>query len=52
MKPYFDTSHAAGALLLVAVLCWTMIESSHLGNSRQGATKIGGAADGPPLGRS
>jgi protein-S-isoprenylcysteine O-methyltransferase Ste14 len=43
MKPYFDTSHAAGALLLVAVLCWTMIEVSHLGNSRQGATRIGGA---------
>ena len=24
MKPYFDTSHAAGALLLIAVLCWAM----------------------------
>ena len=43
MKPYFDTSHAAGALLLIVVLCWAMIEVSHLGNSRQGATKVGGA---------
>ena len=43
MKPYFDTSHAAGALLLIAVLGWAMIEISHLGNSRQGATKVGGA---------
>ena len=43
MKPYFDTSHAAGALLLIAVLGWTMIEAAHLGNSRQDATKVGGA---------
>ena len=43
MKPYFDTSHAAGALLLIVVLCWAMIEVSHLGHSRQGATKVGGA---------
>jgi protein-S-isoprenylcysteine O-methyltransferase Ste14 len=42
MKPYFDTSHLAGALTLVAVLCWTMIEAAHLGNSRQEATKVGG----------
>ena len=43
MKPYFDTSHLAGALTLVAVLCWAMIEAAHLGNSRQEATKVGGA---------
>jgi protein-S-isoprenylcysteine O-methyltransferase Ste14 len=43
MKPYFDTSHLAGALILVAVLCWAMIEAAHLGNSRQEATKVGGA---------
>ena len=43
MKPYFDTSHAAGALLLIAVLGWAMIEISHLGHSRQGATHVGGA---------
>ena len=43
MNPYFDTNHLAGALLLVAVLCWGTIEAAHLGNSRQGATKVGGA---------
>ena len=43
MKPYFDTSPAAGALLLVAVLCWTAIEVSHFSNGRQEATKVGGA---------
>jgi len=43
MNPYFDTNHLAGALLLVAVLCWGTIEAAHLGNSRQGATEVGGA---------
>ena len=43
MNPYFDTNHLAGALLLVAVLGWGTIEAAHLGNSRQGATKVGGA---------
>jgi len=43
MKPYFDTNPAAGVLLLVAVAGWAVIEISHLGNSRQGATKVGGA---------
>jgi len=43
MKPYFDSSPAAGALLLIAVLGWAMIEISHHGNSRQGATTVGGA---------
>jgi len=43
MKPYFDTSHAAGALLLIAVLGWAMIEISHQGNSRPGAIAVGGA---------
>ena len=28
MNPYFDTSHVAGALLLVAVLCWGVMEAS------------------------
>jgi protein-S-isoprenylcysteine O-methyltransferase Ste14 len=43
MNPYFDTNHLAGALLLVAVLSWGTIEAAHLGNSRQGATEVGGA---------
>jgi protein-S-isoprenylcysteine O-methyltransferase Ste14 len=42
MNPYFDTNHLAGALLLVAVMCWGTIEAAHLGNSRQGATKVAG----------
>ena len=52
MKPYFDISHLAGALTLVAVLCWAMIEAAHLGNGRQEATKVGGAGGGSPHGRS
>ena len=43
MKPYFDTSHVAGALILVAVLCWAAIEAAHLDNSRREATRVGGA---------
>ena len=43
MNPYFDTSHLAGALLLVPVLAWGVMEASHLDNSREGATKVGGA---------
>ena len=43
MKPYFDINHLAGALLLVAVMGWGAIEAAHLGNSRQEATKVGGA---------
>ena len=52
MNPYFDTSHLAGALLLVPVLAWGVMEASHLDNSREGATKVGGAAGGWPRGRS
>jgi protein-S-isoprenylcysteine O-methyltransferase Ste14 len=43
MNPYFDTSHLAGALLLVPVLAWGVMEASHFGNGREGATKVGGA---------
>lgn len=43
MRPYFETSHAAGTLLLIAVLCWAAIEISHQGNSRPEATAVGGA---------
>ena len=39
MKPYFDTSHVAGALILVAVLCWAATEAAHLDNSRREATR-------------
>ena len=43
MNPYFDTSHLAGALLLVPVLAWGVMEASHFGNGREGAAKVGGA---------
>lgn len=42
MRPYFDINHAAGALLLVAVLCWGAIEAAHLGNSRPDAARVSG----------
>ncbi len=44
MKPYFDTSHLAGLLLLVAVLAWGIIELSEFSQGqerRKGATRIG-----------
>jgi protein-S-isoprenylcysteine O-methyltransferase Ste14 len=43
MKPYFDTSHLAGLLLLIAVLAWGMIELSAFSQGqerRKGATRI------------
>ena len=46
MKPYFDTNHLAGLLLLVVVLAWGAMESSQFSQgleARKGATKIGGA---------
>lgn len=43
MKLYFDTSHAAAALLLIAVLCWAVIEIAHVGNRRPGVIQVGGA---------
>ncbi|MGC1756889.1 MAG: isoprenylcysteine carboxylmethyltransferase family protein [Trebonia sp.] len=45
MKPYFDTNHIAGLLLLVVVLAWGAMESSQFSQgleARKGATKIGG----------
>ena len=43
MNPYFDTTHLAGALLLVPVLAWGVMEASHLDNRREGAARVGGA---------
>lgn len=43
MKPYFDTNHLAGLLLLVVTLGWGMMEIAKVGQSREGATKVGGA---------
>ena len=53
MKPYFDTNHLAGLLLLVVALAWGMMEITHAGQRRDGATRAGGAGRGlvvlPPL---
>ena len=53
MKPYLDTNHLAGLLLLVVALAWGMMETAHAGQRRDGATRAGGAGRGlvvlPPL---
>jgi hypothetical protein len=43
MKPYFDTSHAAGLLILVALLAWGTLELAQRSQQqeRKGATRIG-----------
>jgi protein-S-isoprenylcysteine O-methyltransferase Ste14 len=46
MKPYFDTNHLAGLLLLVVTLGWGMMEISHAGRAREGATKVRGGGRG------
>jgi protein-S-isoprenylcysteine O-methyltransferase Ste14 len=46
MKPYFDTNHLAGLLLLVVTLGWGMMEIFHAGRAREGATKVGGGGRG------
>jgi protein-S-isoprenylcysteine O-methyltransferase Ste14 len=43
MKPYFDTNHLAGLLLLVVALGWGMMEITHAGQRREGAARAGGA---------
>jgi protein-S-isoprenylcysteine O-methyltransferase Ste14 len=42
MKPYFETNHLAGLLLMVLTMSWGMMELAKVGNSREGATKVGG----------
>ena len=47
MKPYFDTNHIAGPLLLVVALAWGAMELSQFSRgleARKGAAKVGGAA--------
>ena len=46
MKPYFDTNHIAGPLLLIVTMAWGAMEVSQFSQgleARKGATKIGGA---------
>lgn len=42
MKPYFDTSHLAGVLLLIVTLGWGAMEAAKASSTREGATKVGG----------
>jgi len=45
MKPYFDTNHIAGLLILVFALAWLMMELSQYSQQRerprQGVTRVG-----------
>ena len=42
MKPYFDTSHLAGVLMLIVTMAWGAMEAGHAGHRREGAVKAGG----------
>ncbi len=42
MKPYFDTSHVAGLLLLIATMAWGAMELGKTNNSRPDGIKVGG----------
>lgn len=42
MRPYFETSHVAGVLLLIVSMCWGMMELAKASSTREGATRIGG----------
>jgi protein-S-isoprenylcysteine O-methyltransferase Ste14 len=42
MKPYFDTSHVAGVLMLIVTMGWSTMELAKASTTRQGATKVGG----------
>ena len=49
MKPYFDTNHLAGLLLLIVVLAWGAMELGEFPRgrrARKGATRIDGAGCG------
>jgi protein-S-isoprenylcysteine O-methyltransferase Ste14 len=42
MKPYFDTNHVAGLLLLIITLAWGSMELAKTNNSRPDGIKVGG----------
>ncbi len=42
MKPYFETSHLAGLLLLIATMAWGAMELAKQNSAREGATRVGG----------
>jgi hypothetical protein len=54
MKPYFDTNHIAGLLVLFVVMAWGAMEFSQFSQglgARKGATKVGGATGTAPTPR-
>ena len=42
MRPYFETGHLLGPLLLVVTMAWGMMELAHASNTRAGATRADG----------
>jgi protein-S-isoprenylcysteine O-methyltransferase Ste14 len=42
MKPYFDTNHVAGVLMLIVTMGWSTMELAKASTTRQGATRVGG----------
>ena len=45
MKPYFDTNHVAGLLILIALLAWAVMEFAQFSRGlpgRKGATRVSG----------
>jgi protein-S-isoprenylcysteine O-methyltransferase Ste14 len=42
MKPYFETSHLAGLLLLIVTMAWGTMELAHASNTRDGVARVGG----------
>ncbi len=42
MRPYFETSHPAGLLLLIITMAWGAMELANVSNTRDDATKVGG----------
>lgn len=42
MRPYFETNHVAGVLLLIVTMGWGMMELAKASSTREGATRIGG----------
>jgi protein-S-isoprenylcysteine O-methyltransferase Ste14 len=42
MKPYFETSHLAGLLLLIVTMAWGAMELGKTNSRHEGATRVGG----------
>jgi protein-S-isoprenylcysteine O-methyltransferase Ste14 len=42
MKPYFETSHVAGVLMLIVTMGWSTMELAKASTTRQGAIRVGG----------